>query len=224
MFQSKSGFVLGVTFGGLSIRRKWGNFPPLHLLETMKARGSAEQLHHNSLQTLALPLFYCPALSGCNRQGRKREKIKIADVRNVSNSSPLKISAGVRCDPGIPARLITQRDRLLWWRFITEQSSYLRFCISHLGLASEVRLLVMSPTTYPIRGDTKEKKLRSPVEIGDGYQSSQPQTGYKSTEWYFLLRWRHERSVREEGFYGSYHIGSSHLCALVTICEGQMGA
>lgn len=58
-------------------------------------------------------LFYCPALSGCNRQGRKRGKIKFADVSNLSNSSPLKISAGVRCDPSIPARLITQRDKLL---------------------------------------------------------------------------------------------------------------
>lgn len=120
VLEQKRSFVLAMTFGGLSIRRKWGNFRPLHLLETMKARGSAEQLHHISLKTLSLPFFYCPALSGCNRQGRKRGKIKIADVSNLSNSSPLKISAGVRCDPSIPARLITQRDKLLWWWFITE--------------------------------------------------------------------------------------------------------
>lgn len=145
----------------------------------MKARGSAEQLHHISPQTLSVPSFYCPTLSGCNRQGRKRGKIKTADVSNLSNSSPLKISAGVGYDPGIRARLITQRDKLLWWRFITERSSYLWFYISHLGLAGKVRMLIMSPTTYPIRAIPRKKESETPGEIGDSYQSSQPQLGPK---------------------------------------------
>lgn len=217
VLEQKRSFVLAVTFGGLSIRRKWGNFPLLHLLETMKARGSAEQLHHISPQTLSLPFFYCPALSGCNRQGRKRGKIKIADVSNLSNSSPLKISAGVRCDPSIPARLITQRDKLLWWRFITEQSSYLRFCISHLGLAGKVRLLIMSPTTYPIRADSK-KKFEKPCGNWR-WLSVISAPNWVQKYWVLFSSWM----AATRGVSESDHIGS-HLCGLVAICGGRMGA
>lgn len=159
VLEQKCSFILGAMPGGPIDEKKMGG--TFHLCICWKQWKPVAQQNNFTIflcKHCQFPLFYCHTLSGCNRQGRKERKIKIADVSNRNSSSPLKISAGVRCDPGIPARLITQQDKLLWWRFITGPNFYLQFRISHLGLAGKVRLLIMSPTTYPIRTDSKKKK------------------------------------------------------------------
>lgn len=50
-----------------------------------------------------------------------------------------------------------------------------------------------------------------------------PKLGTKVLSGIFFLDGGHKRSVREEGVYESDHIGS-HLCGLVAICGGRMGA
>lgn len=59
----------------------------------------------------------------------KEENTKIADVSTLSEFSLLNISTSVRFNPppATPARLITQRENLLWSRFITGERSCLRF-------------------------------------------------------------------------------------------------
>lgn len=98
---------------GLSIRGKQSNFL-FHLLKTIEAFGSAEQLIPIFLsEHCQCPFFIVP--DSATIFDKDCRSTKLADVSSLREFFPLNISASIKCNIPLlsPARLITQRENLL---------------------------------------------------------------------------------------------------------------